>query len=107
MSGRISKKIQLPKLLAMFGKWKKTPDNDGSCISILVDLSKAFDCIVHDLLLAKLSAYGFDFNSLKLINRFLSGRKLRTKIGYSYSPHLDLLVGIPQGSILGPLLLNI
>ena len=60
----------------------------GSCGALLVDLSKAFDCIVHDLLLAKLSAYGFDYKSLKLINNFLSGRKFRTKIGSSYSPYL-------------------
>ena len=72
-----------------------------------MDLSKAFDCIVHDLLLAKLSAYGFDYNSLKLINSFLSGSKFRTKIGSSYIPYIDLLVGVPQGSILGPLLFNI
>ena len=46
---------------------------------------KLFDCIVDDLLLAKLSAYGFDYNSEELINSFLSGRKLRTKKGSSCS----------------------
>ena len=70
-------------LLAMFEKWKKVLDNSGSCGALLLNLSKAFDCIVHDLLLAKLSAYGFDYNSLKLINSFLSGRKFRAKIGSS------------------------
>ena len=66
-------------LLALFEKWKKVLDNGGSCGALLVDLSKAFDCIVHDLLLAKLSGYSFDYNSLKLINSFLSERKLRRK----------------------------
>ena len=64
------------------------------------------ESIVHDILLAKL-AYGFDYNSLKLINSFLSGRKFKTRIGSSYSLYLDLLVGVPQGSILGPLFFNI
>ena len=73
----------------------------------MVDLSKAFDCVVHDLLLPKLSTYGFDFKSLKLINSFLSDRKFRTKIGCSYRSYPDLLVGVPQGSILGLLLFNI
>ena len=82
-------------LLAMFEKWKKVLNNGGGCGAFLVDLSKAFDCIVHDLLLAKLSANGFDYSSLKLINSFLSSRKFRTKIGSSYSPYLDLLVGVP------------
>ena len=60
--------------------------------------------IVHDLLLVKLSTYGLDYSSLKLINSFLRGRKFRMKISSSYSPYLDLLVGVPQRSILGPLL---
>ena len=94
-------------LLAKFGKWKKVLDNGGSCGALLVDRSKACDCIVYDLLLAKLSTYGFDYNSLKLINSVLSGRKFRTKIGSSYSPYLDLLVVVLQWSVFGPLLFNI
>ena len=58
--------------------------------------SKDFDSIVHDLLLAELSVFGFDYNSLGLINSFLSGSKFRTKIGSSYSPNHDLFMGVPQ-----------
>ena len=90
----------------MFEKWKKVLDNGASCSALLVNLSKAFDYIVHDLLLGKLSAYGFGYNSLKLINSFVSRRKFKRKIGSSFSPYLDLLVA-RQGSILGPLFFNI
>ena len=76
---------------------EKVLDNGGSCGALLICLSKAFDCIVHDLLLAKRRTYGFDYNSLKLINSFLSDGKFKTKIGSSYSLYLDLLVGVPQG----------
>ena len=55
---------------------EKVPDNGGTCGALLVDILKAFDCIVHELLLANLSAYGFDYKSLKLINSFLSGKKI-------------------------------
>ena len=91
----------------MFEKWKKVLDNGRSCDSILVDLSKAFGCIVHNLLLAKLSTKCFDYNSLKLINSFLIGRKFRTKIGSSCSPYPDSMVDVPQKSILGHFFFNI
>ena len=90
----------------MFEKWKKVLDNAGSCGTLSVDFSKAFNCTVHDILLVKLSAYGFDYNSLKLINSFLSYWKFKTKIDSSCSPYLGLLTCVPQGSVLGPLLFN-
>ena len=72
-----------------------------------MDLSKAYDSLPHDLLIAKLDAYGLSHKSLKLILDYLSDRKHRVKIGSTTSSWLDLLLGVPQGSILGPLLFNI
>ena len=56
-------------LIALLEKWKVTMDNHGYAGSIIMDLSKAFDTINHELLVAKLDAYGFDRESLKLIMR--------------------------------------
>ena len=74
---------------------------------MLTDLSKAFDRANHDLLIAKMHAYNFDQNALVLIHSYLSERKQRTKINSSFSKWHDIFVGVPQGSILGPLLFNI
>ena len=73
----------------------------------MMDLSKAFDTINHDLLLARLHAYGFDMKSLLLIKNYLSHRWHRTRINTSFSSWEDLLHGVPHGSVLGLLLFNI
>jgi hypothetical protein len=72
-----------------------------------MDLSKAYDCIPHDLLIAKLAAYGVDNFSLSFIYDYLSNRKQRVRINDSFSEFLYIVLGVPQGSILGPLLFNI
>ena len=72
-----------------------------------MDLSKAFDIIKHDLLIAKLYAYGFSKESLKLLHSYLSNRWHRTKINKKFSSWQEFILGVPQGSVLGHLLFNI
>ena len=64
-----------------------------------MDLSKAYDCIPHDLLIAKLECYGIGKIGLSLILDYLSRRKQRTKIDSSYSFWYDVIKGVPQGLI--------
>ena len=94
-------------LIALIEKWEKSVHNGGAFGVLLTDLSKAFDCLSHELLIAKLHAYGFDKRSLVLIYNYLSNRKQRVKVNDSYSFCSKILFGVPQGSILGPLLFNI
>ena len=72
-------------LVQMLEKWKTSLDNGANIGAILMDLTKAFDCIKHDLLLAKLSAYGFSREALRLVNSSLENRHQRVKINGSFS----------------------
>ena len=92
----------LPSLIE---NWKMVLDKKGFRGAVLMDLSKAFDTKKHDLLWAKLYAYGFSKESLKLFHSYLSNRWHRTKINKQFSSWQELIQGMPQGSVLGPLFL--
>ena len=93
--------------LVMLETWKRSVDKGKVFGALLTDLSKAFDCLDHELLTAELKAYDFNLPALRFINDYLSNRKQRTKIENTYSTWLDIIFGVPQGSILGPLLFNV
>ena len=85
---------------------EKVVDNGNVFQALLTDLSEVFDCLQHDLMIAKLNSYGFNLTALNLIHYCLTKRKETTKINQSYA-FQDTLSGVTQSSILGPILFNI
>ena len=93
--------------LSMMLKFFKDATEKKAFGALLTDLLKAFSCLYHDLLIAKLYAYGLVMSSLNLLQDYLSNRKQRTKVDFFFSSWEGILSGIPQGCILDPLSFNI
>ena len=91
-------------LQSILDKWFKAIEQKQSIISLFVDFKKAFDLVDSSLLLLKLFHYGFDNNSLKLLSNYFSDRTMGVRIGKVTSDKSKIKLGVPQGSILGPLL---
>ena len=85
---------------------EKAVDNKKISGALRTDLSKGFDSISNDLLIAKLHAYRLSFPALKMMQDYLQNRKQRTKVGTVHINSEDILAAVPQGSSLEPILLT-
>ena len=94
-------------LITLIETWKKYIDSNEFFGALLTDLYKVFDCVNHELLIAKLNAYGLDNSSLRLIHSYLNNRPQRVRIDNEFSTWSDIKDGVHQGLIRGPLFFNI
>ena len=107
LSGLLKGHLRATVLIEMTDDFRASLNNKDHCTAIAVDVSKAFASISHSLLISKLKAYGFTESAVNLIRSYLCDRLQRVKIGNTYSDWKTVQHGVPQGSILVPLLFNL
>ena len=88
-------------LIRLLEEWRQHLDNNKVVGGVFMDLSKAFDCVPHDLLIAKLAAYSVDENLLMYIYSYLSNRQQCVRINNVHSRFQNVISRVPQGSIVG------
>ena len=93
-------------LIRLLEEWRKCLDNNYVVGGVLMDLSEAFDCVPHDFLIAKLEGYGLNENLLAYLHSYLSNRKQCVRINNVKCDFETIISGVPQGSIVGPILFN-
>ena len=92
----------------MTENWQKSLDHKKVIGALSMDLSKVLiDSLQHDILIAKLHAYGFEMKALKLVYSYLINRTQTVKVKGEYSARRQAKAGVPQGSLLGVLLFNV
>ena len=94
-------------LLQVIIEAKNTPASQYKINTLMLDLSAAFDLVDHELLLLKLKNYGFGDLALSFVRSYLTGRSMEVKVGIECSKRVPITCGVPQGSVLGPLLYTI
>ena len=94
-------------MLRLLEDRREALDKNYYAAAVLMDLSKAFDCLPHDIFLDKLSFYGVSYHSVSLLKSYLTNRKQQIQISSILRGWTDIQKGVPQGSILEPLLFNV
>ena len=102
--GFLSKCSTVTQLLDCCNYWMNHVKRNSQTDIVYLDFAKAFDSVVHSKLIFKLECYGVSGLILKWITDFLTGRTQRVKVGYSISQPSNVISGVPQGSVLGPIL---